>query len=35
MAFMSFTVEISDLEQLHRTLAQVGEVQGVLTASRR
>ena len=35
MAYMSFTVEISDLEQLHRTLAQVKEVQGVLTASRR
>ena len=28
---MSFTVEISDLEQLQRTLAQVREVQGVLT----
>ena len=35
MAYMSFTVEISDLEQLHRTLALVKEVQGVLTASRR
>ena len=35
LAFMSFTVEISDLEQLQRTLAQVREVQGVLTASRR
>ncbi|MBE0621828.1 MAG: bifunctional (p)ppGpp synthetase/guanosine-3',5'-bis(diphosphate) 3'-pyrophosphohydrolase, partial [Burkholderiales bacterium] len=35
MAHMSFTVEISDLEQLQRTLAQVREVQGVLTASRR
>jgi GTP pyrophosphokinase len=35
MAYMSFTVEISDLEQLHRTLALVREVQGVLTASRR
>ncbi len=35
MANMSFTVEISDLEQLQRTLAQVREVQGVLTASRR
>jgi GTP pyrophosphokinase len=35
MAYMSFTVEISDLEQLHRTLAQIGDVQGVLTASRR
>jgi GTP pyrophosphokinase len=35
MAYMSFTVEISDLEQLQRTLAQVREVQGVLTASRR
>jgi len=34
-AFMSFTVEISGLEQLQRTLAQVREVQGVLTASRR
>jgi GTP pyrophosphokinase len=35
IAYMSFTVEISDLEQLQRTLAQVREVQGVLTASRR
>jgi GTP pyrophosphokinase len=35
MAYMSFTVEISDLEQLQRTLAQVREVRGVLTASRR
>jgi GTP pyrophosphokinase len=35
MAYMSFTVEISDLEQLHRTLAQIGEVQGVISASRR
>jgi GTP pyrophosphokinase len=35
MAYMSFTVDISDLEQLQRTLAQVREVQGVLTASRR
>jgi len=35
MAFMSFTVEIADLEQLHRTLGLIGEVQGVLTASRR
>jgi GTP pyrophosphokinase len=35
LAHMSFTVEISDLEQLQRTLAQVREVQGVLTASRR
>ena len=35
MAYMSFTVEISDLEQLQRTLALVREVQGVLTASRR
>jgi len=35
MAYMSFTVEISDLEQLQRTLAQVREVQGVVTASRR
>ncbi len=35
MAYMSFTVEISGLEQLQRTLAQVREVQGVLTASRR
>jgi GTP pyrophosphokinase len=34
-AYMSFTVEISDLEQLQRTLAQVKEVPGVLTASRR
>ncbi|MBK5104685.1 MAG: ACT domain-containing protein, partial [Burkholderiales bacterium] len=34
-AFMSFTVEISGLEQLQRTLVQVREVQGVLTASRR
>jgi len=35
LAHMSFTVEISGLEQLQRTLAQVKEVQGVLTASRR
>jgi GTP pyrophosphokinase len=35
MAYMSFTVEIVDLEQLQRTLAQVREVQGVLSASRR
>jgi GTP pyrophosphokinase len=35
MAFMSFTVDIVGLEQLQRTLAQVREVQGVLTASRR
>lgn len=35
VAYMSFTVEISNLEQLQRTLAQVKEVQGVLTASRR
>ena len=35
MAYMSFTVEISNLEQLQRTLAQIREVQGVLTASRR
>jgi GTP pyrophosphokinase len=35
MAYMSFTVEISDLEQLHRTLALVGDVEGVLSASRR
>jgi GTP pyrophosphokinase len=35
MAYMSFTVEISNLEQLQRTLALVREVQGVLTASRR
>ena len=35
LAHMSFTVEISDLEQLQRTLAQVREVEGVLTASRR
>ena len=35
LAYMSFTVEISDLEQLQRTLAQVREVQGVLSASRR
>ncbi|MFH1045073.1 MAG: bifunctional (p)ppGpp synthetase/guanosine-3',5'-bis(diphosphate) 3'-pyrophosphohydrolase [Pseudomonadota bacterium] len=35
LAYMSFTVEISNLEQLHRTLALVREVQGVLTASRR
>ena len=35
IAYMSFTVEISDLEQLQRTLALVREVQGVLTASRR
>lgn len=35
MAYMSFTVEISDLEQLHRTLALIGDVQGVLLASRR
>jgi len=35
MAYMSFTVEISDLEQLQRTLALVRDVQGVLTASRR
>ena len=34
-AYMSFTVEISDLDQLQRTLALVREVQGVLTASRR
>ena len=35
MAHMSFTVEIADVEQLQRTLAQVREVQGVQTASRR
>jgi len=35
LAYMSFTVEISDLEQLQRTLAQVRDVQGVLSASRR
>ena len=35
MAYMSFTVEISGLDQLQRTLAQVREVPGVLTASRR
>jgi GTP pyrophosphokinase len=35
MAYMSFTVEISDLEQLQRTLALLRDVQGVLTASRR
>jgi len=35
VAYMSFTVEISDLEQLQRTLALVREVQGVLAASRR
>ncbi len=34
-AYMSFTVEVSDLEQLQRTLALVREVQGVLSASRR
>jgi GTP pyrophosphokinase len=35
MAYMSFTVEISGLEQLQRTLEFVREVQGVLSASRR
>jgi GTP pyrophosphokinase len=35
MAYMSFTVEISNLDQLQRTLALVREVEGVLTASRR
>jgi GTP pyrophosphokinase len=35
MAYMSFTVEISGLEQLHRTLGLIGEVQGVISASRR
>jgi len=35
LARMSFTVEISGLEQLQRTLAQVKEVEGVLSASRR
>jgi len=35
MAYMSFTVEISNLEQLQRTLAQIRDVQGVQTASRR
>ena len=35
MAYMSFTVEISNLDQLQRTLAQIREVEGVLTASRR
>ena len=35
VAYMSFTVEISNLEQLQRTLAQIREVQGVQTASRR
>jgi GTP pyrophosphokinase len=35
MAYMSFTVEISNLDQLQRTLAQIREVQGVQTASRR
>lgn len=35
MAYMSFTVEISNLDQLQRTLALIREVQGVLTASRR
>ena len=35
MAYMSFTVEILNLEQLQRTLAQIRDVQGVQTASRR
>ena len=35
IAHMSFTVDIFDLEQLQRTLAQVREVPGVLSASRR
>jgi GTP pyrophosphokinase len=35
MAYMSFTFEISNLDQLQRTLALIREVQGVLTASRR
>jgi GTP pyrophosphokinase len=35
MAYMAFTVEISNLDQLQRTLALIREVQGVLTASRR
>jgi GTP pyrophosphokinase len=35
MAYMAFTVEISNLDQLQRTLGLVREVQGVLTASRR
>ncbi len=35
LAYMSFTVEIADLEQLRQTLAQVREVRGVLSAGRR
>ncbi len=35
IAYMAFTVEISNLDQLQRTLAQIREVQGVQTASRR
>jgi GTP pyrophosphokinase len=35
MAYMSFTVEISNLDQLQRTLGLIREVEGVLTASRR
>ena len=35
MADMCFTVEITGLDQLHRTLALIKEVKGVLMASRR
>jgi len=35
IAYMSFTVEIANLDQLQRTLAQVRDVEGVQTASRR
>lgn len=35
MANMSFTAEVSDLDQLERALAEIGEVRGVYAARRR
>jgi len=35
VATMFFTVEVADLDQLRRALAQIGEVSGVFSASRR
>jgi GTP pyrophosphokinase len=35
VAQMAFTVEVTDLDQLHRTLQLIREVRGVITARRR
>jgi GTP pyrophosphokinase len=35
IATMFFTVEVEDLDQLRRSLAQIAEVAGVFSASRR